>query len=173
MKPLKEYKHLMCSGEFKDKIRKLSQHSLLHQTHNTTISGNNFMTILSPSKNSHKKSKKYLSPPKHTRKNIRKCLNNIFSPQKKLHSKVQLYIKEIQELKKVNSILKKKLLQMTKYSKQKLTKVRKQLDRTRELMKDLIGHKFKEYFNVLQGFMITVTDVSSLFLLPFLGNRQN
>lgn len=123
---------MMCSGEFEEKFKELP--GVMNQTHNTTISGNNFMTIMSPDRSrshSHKKSKKYLSPPKHQRKNIRKCLNKIFSPSKNVNI---LQAKEIKELKKANFILKKKLLQITKYSKQRLTKVKKQLDKTRETM---------------------------------------
>jgi hypothetical protein len=113
-KPLKDYKYLMCSGEFDDKIKKLGHQSFMNQTHNTTITGNNFMTILNPAKNSHKKSKKYLSPSKS--KNIHKCLKRIFSPSKNKHPN-SAYLKEIKDLKKANSILKKKLIQITKYSK--------------------------------------------------------
>jgi hypothetical protein len=69
------------------------------------------------------------------------------------------HVKEIRVLKKENSLLKRKLIQITKYSRSKLTKVRKQLDQTREAMSREVAMKFQEYFNVLQGFMITVSEV--------------
>ena len=159
-KPLKSYKKIMCSGEFGEKFG-LQEPKTVNQTHhNTTISGNNFMTIYSPN-NSHKKSNQRLTPSKQSRKNIRKCLKNIFSPSKtKLRTHSNAYLKEIKELKKAKSILKKKLIQITKYSKQKLTKVQKQLSKARDVMQGKIESKFQEYYNILQGFMITVSDVN-------------
>jgi len=64
---------------------------------------------------------------------MRKYLNNLFSPTKIKKSNTA-YINQIKELKKANSFLKKKLIQITKYSRNKLNKVRNSLNKNRDMM---------------------------------------
>lgn len=66
---------------------------------------------------------------------------------------------EIAALRKINSTLKKKLLKITRISKEKLTKVSNELEKTRRQVRENISAKFQEYYNILQGFLITVLDV--------------
>lgn len=74
---------------------------------------------------------------------------------------------DIGKLIRSNCYLKKKLLQMTKIAREGIAKVTKELRAESMKLNIEIQTKFKQFYDVLQSFMITVSDVSNFFFQEF------